>query len=315
MPKIALLDGGTGQEVFKRAGKPNSPLWSVDVMLNQPNLVTQVHSEFINAGCRTLTLNTYTATPTRLKRAGLSSSIVSIYERAKAVLNDAIISADVAVDRAGCLPPLNGSYLANPPRSFGSMLDEFRELCALQSDMDMLLIETMSNSDEALAACSAAQETGLPYTLGLRIETDGLSRSGEELSSIVEACLAYKPSGIWINCSAPEDIQPGFTQVRDAGLPYGGYANGFVSVEPLAAGHSVALLGERSNLTPEVYSNLVKQWIASGARLIGGCCEIGPDHMKMVARTLEAEHHELVSVRELLVENNINALEQDSTES
>jgi len=303
MSDIGFLDGGTGQEIYKRAGKPKSNLWSVEVLLKNPEIVSAVHKDYLRAGCRTLTLNTYTATSSRLKRAGLADLQPSIFATAKAALRIAAADTHHPVEFAGCLPPLEGSYLANPPRSFESMRDEYRKLCELQVDMDILLIETMSNSLEARAACTAARETGIPFTLGIRVETTGLTRSGETLQHLIDACIAEQPKGVWINCSSPEEIQPSFASIRRSApdLAYGGYANGFHSIEPLAAGESVSLLAERADITPEVYSDFALSWANEGARLIGGCCEVSPAHMLNLAKQLEAQGYNLNSVSRLLL--------------
>ncbi|HSG04091.1 MAG TPA: homocysteine S-methyltransferase family protein [Marinobacterium sp.] len=301
MTDIALLDGGTGQEIYKRAGKPRTKLWSVEVQLRDPDIVTAVHLDFIRAGCRTLTLNTYTATPTRLEAAGIIDRQQEIFNGAKAAMESAIASSGAVIERAGCLPPLHGSYLPNPPRRYDSMVPEYQKLCELQSDMDVLLIETMTNSTEARAACAAANQSGIPYTLGIRVEPNGLLRSGETLEACIDACLPFAPKGIWLNCSAPEDITAALPQLRGYNLPYGGYANGFISVEALAAGQSVALLGERSDVSPQRYADLTLEWAELGARLIGGCCEVSPDHLRATAEQLTARGYQLAGVAKRLL--------------
>ena len=70
MRKIQLLDGGLGQEIFRRSGMPAHPLWSTKVMMDQPEIVKEVHKDFLQAGARILTINSYTCTPTRLARDG-----------------------------------------------------------------------------------------------------------------------------------------------------------------------------------------------------------------------------------------------------
>lgn len=300
MAQIGFLDGGTGQEIYKRAGKPDARLWSVEVLLKQPEIVTEVHADFIKAGCRTLTINTYTATPTRLAGAGIAERGNQIFVQAKQAMNEAIALSSSDVERAGCLPPLHGSYLPDPPRSFDSMLPEFQQICELQADLDLLLIETMSNSTEARAACAAATETGLPYALGFRVEPNGKLRSGESLEHAIEVCLPYSPNGIWLNCSAPEDINIALPHIPNFNLPFGAYANGFISVEALAAGNSVALLGERSDITAQVYAELAQSWVDKGARLIGGCCEVTAEHMRVTAERLIASNNQLVKVSEVL---------------
>jgi S-methylmethionine-dependent homocysteine/selenocysteine methylase len=297
---VGFLDGGVGQEIFQRAGKPRHPLWSVEVMMNQPEIVREVHSDYLHAGAKTLCLNTYTATPTRLKRAAVTHSIESIYSKASKALDSIRESTDTYFDIAGVLAPIEGSYLPNPPRSYQSMLDEFRLICALQQDVDLLMIETMSNSIEARAACLAAKETGKLFTLGIRVEPNGLLRSGESIEDLLSAVQEFEPNGYWINCSAPEEVPDALEQIANHHKPYGAYANGFSSVEPLAAGNSVAELMERKDLTPQQYAKLALSWFGAGARLIGGCCAISPKHIRQTAEVLSHQGAKLVPVSQIL---------------
>ena len=68
MSSIVLLDGGMGQELIARSKQPASPLWSAHVMMDEPEIVEAVHRDYIEAGAKVLTLNTYSATPERLAR-------------------------------------------------------------------------------------------------------------------------------------------------------------------------------------------------------------------------------------------------------
>ena len=65
--QIVLLDGGIGQEIYKRAGSPESKtLWSLQIMRDNPDIVVGVHKDFINAGSKVLSLNNYAATPSNI---------------------------------------------------------------------------------------------------------------------------------------------------------------------------------------------------------------------------------------------------------
>ena len=300
MVGVGLLDGGVGQEIYQRAGKPRHALWSVEVMMNQPDIVREVHTDYLSAGAKTLCLNTYTATPTRLKRAGVTHSIESIFSLASNTLESIRESSDIHFDIAGVLAPIEGSYLSNPPRSYQSLLDEFRMICALQPEVDLLMIETMSNSTEARAACHAAKETGKLFTLGIRVEPNGLLRSGESVEELLTAVNEFEPQGYWINCSAPEDVPVALKQIAGQHKPFGAYANGFSSIEPLAAGNSVAELMERKDLTPKQYAELALDWFNTGARLIGGCCAISPKHMQQTAELLSLQGAQLLPVSQIL---------------
>ena len=82
MAEIAFLDGGLGQEIQNRAKADPHPLWSVKVMYDEPELVSAVHLDFIAAGARVITANTYTASPPRLRRDGDVSQIEDIHNTA-----------------------------------------------------------------------------------------------------------------------------------------------------------------------------------------------------------------------------------------
>jgi len=287
LKNICLLDGGLGQEIYRRASVTNAYLWSVEVMRHEPEVVQAVHRAYIDAGARVCTLNTYAATPDRLAREGLGDSLEAIHQQALQICRAAITSSGKAVDIAGSLGPLLGSYRDIPPLTDETMVNDYRRLCAAQEGVDLFLIETMTNSREAMAACQAAAETGLPYALALRVENDGALRSGESLINTIDQVRAYEPSAVLINCSEPEITTQVMPQLANCGLPFGAYANGFVSVDALPNGSTVDALERRSDVTVQAYTDWALQWIEAGASLVGGCCEITPAHIDYLHQTLE----------------------------
>lgn len=286
MRPVALLDGGLGQEIYRRARELSSPLWSVAVMLEQPEVVTSVHEDFIRAGARTLSLNTYAATPTRLREQGMLDRLEEIHEQAFTVLEKAIKAAGVDVDIAGCLGPLVGSYKVQPDRSFDDLKAEYDTLARLQSRADALLIETMTNTLEAKAACAAAQASGKPYGVAFRLEADGKLKSGESLEEAVAAVKTYKPTAVMLNCCDPEMLTSAMPRLAGLYPVVGGYANAFKTVEPMAQGGSVDVLEARIDVSPNAHTGYVRHWLADGAKVVGGCCEITPAHIHHLADAL-----------------------------
>lgn len=290
MRPVALLDGGLGQEIYRRARDVSSPLWSVAVMLEQPEVVTSVHEDFIRAGARTLSFNTYAATPTRLREQGMLDRLEAIHQQAFNVLNKAIEAAGVDVDISGCLGPLVGSYQVQPDRSFDDLKAEYGTLVRLQSRADVFLIETMTNILEARAACAAAQASGKPYGVAFRLEDNGRLKSGESLSEAVAAVAAYTPTAVMLNCCDPELVTDAMPELVGLYPFVGGYANAFKSVESMARGGSVDALEARPDVSPDTYTEEVRRWLADGARVVGGCCEITPAHIRHLADALADEY-------------------------
>ena len=301
MAEIALLDGGNGQEIVARSGKPSHPQWSLQVMLDAPGIVADVHRAYIAAGARVITLNAYAATPPRMARDGDAAQFEAAQARAIRIAQDARRTAGAAgegVRIAGCLPPLVASFHAEVAPDYAESLGHYRRIVAAQADgVDLFLIETMSNVAEARAALDAARETAVPVYLGLTISDDmsDTLRSGENLAEAVATLAEGRPDGLLLNCSTPEAITRALPILARTGLRFGAYANGFVAADALAPGGTVASLETRS-LGPEVYAGFAEDWIAQGATIVGGCCEVGPAHIALLAERLRAAGHTVTAL-------------------
>ncbi len=289
MRPVVLLDGGLGQEIYRRAHGVSSPLWSVAVMQEQPEVVTAVHADFIRAGATTLSLNTYAATPTRLRKQGLLEKLTAIHQQAFHALEQAIEATGAEVDIAGCLAPLTGSYQGAPDRCFEDLRDEYATLVRLQAAADVFLIETMTNTLEARAACAAARDLGKPFGVAFRLEANGKLKSGETLAEAVAAVGPYAPTAVMLNCCDPELMSATMPMLVDLYPCVGGYANAFKSVETMAKGGLADTLEAREDISPAAYVTHVKQWLADGVGVVGGCCEITPAHIQYMAEALQDE--------------------------
>lgn len=289
-PVITLLDGGMGQELLKRSSKEITPLWSTQVMIDEPDIVRDVHIDYIFAGARVITLNAYTMTPERLARDG---QIEDFEKLQVAAINAAISAREAAgipeVKIAGCLPPLVASYHAEVTPKYEAMLKSYSKIVAIQAPhVDVFLCETMSSIAEAKAALVAAKESGLPVWVSLTIEDNdqGLLRSGEALSDAVAMLDEFGADAKLLNCSKPEAILASWSKMKsDQGLT-GAYGNGFTSVDSLKPGGTVESMQSRTDLGPAAYAEFAMEWVTNGAGLIGGCCEVGPAHIVELSKRL-----------------------------
>lgn len=293
MTKITLLDGGMGQELLRRSSRKVTPMWSADIMLNEPSLVRDLHREFIDSGARVITLNTYTATPQRLKREGEFGQYKKLHAQAMYAAKNAIELAecnDVAI--AASLPPLVASYRPDVCVSFDESLATYRQLVELQSPAsDIFICETMSSIAEAQAACTAAIESGKPVWIALTVSDKHPTqlRSGESLQEALLALESFDIQATLLNCSQPEAISTCWPILKTQQHKIGAYANGFVSIESLYPGDTVEELEMRRDMSPEQYAKHAMSWVKDGASIIGGCCEIGPAHIKALHNKLYDE--------------------------
>lgn len=289
-PVITLLDGGMGQELVKRSGQEITPLWSTQVMIDEPDMVRDLHLDFIRAGARVISLNAYTMTPERLARDGQIEAFEKLQLAAVNAATSARNMAGIAgVKIAGCLPPLVASYRAEVAPEYEAMLASYRQIVAIQAPhVDLFLCETMASVAEAKAALMAAKESGLAVWVSLTIEDNdqGVLRSGEALKDALAMLDEFGADAKLLNCSKPETILAAWeTMQSHLGLT-GAYANGFTSVHSLRPGGTVKSLESRLDLNPAAYAEFALQWANQGAGVIGGCCEVGPAHIQAIALKL-----------------------------
>ena len=293
MSIVTLLDGGMGQELLRRSSRKVTPMWSADIMLNEPMLVRDLHREFIESGARVITLNTYTATPQRLKRENELAQLTNLHQQAMSAAQEAIELAqrnDVLI--AGCLPPLVASYRPDVSLSFEDSLATYRRIVELQSPAsDLFICETMSSITEARAACTAAVESGKPVWVSLTVsdEYPKQLRSGESLKDALLILDSFDTQATLLNCSQPEAISACWSLLHTNQRKIGAYANGFISVDSLYPGDTVEELEMRQDMSPQQYAEHAMGWAKNGASIIGGCCEIGPAHIKALYSRLCSE--------------------------
>ena len=209
MPQITLLDGGMGQELFLRSNKPASPLFSAQAMIDDPEMVVELHCDYIDAGADLIELNAYAATPERLARDADASLFEPIQKAAVEAALAARQRTGKPVRIAGCLPPLVASYHAElVPPAKQARASYARIVGQQEAAVDLFIAETLSSVVEARYVCDAVAGTGKPIWISFTVnDHDGtVLRSGETLTAGVDEAMAGNAAGILVNCSTPEAV-------------------------------------------------------------------------------------------------------------
>lgn len=291
MTEVTLLDGSIGQELVKRSGDSATPLWSTRVMIDHPELVGEVHRDYFLAGAQIATTNTYAVHRSRLERAGMAELMPSLVETA--VTQAVRARAEFPGARiAGSLGPLLASYRPDLEPDPAEAAEGFGELVALmEPHVDLFLIETVSSLQEAEGALRGTSDSEKPVWLSLTVmDEDGTRlRSGEALREIAPLLTHFDPDAVLINCSRPEAVPAALDILKSFNRPFGAYANGFTRISKafLQDAPTVDVLEQRADLDPETYADMAMDWVNQGATIIGGCCEVGPDHIREIARRLQ----------------------------
>ena len=294
---ITLLDGGMGQELVARSGDDPTPLWATRVMIDHPGMVRDIHADYFAAGASVATTNTYAIHHDRLERVGLDPMFHALHLRALAEAHEAR-AAHGAGRIAGSMGPLIGSYRVDVTQPVSVAAPKYAEIAAiLGPHVDMILCETMASVEMAEGAVKGAQAAGKPVWLSVTVDDHdgGKLRSGEPVTDLARVIAAYPVAAVLANCSVPEAMGDAMAALKTLGLPFGAYANGFTHISGnfLKDAPTVKELTHRHDLSPEKYVDFAMGWVAQGATIVGGCCEVGPAHIRALADALRAAGHQI----------------------
>ena len=166
--------------------------------------------------------------------------------------------------------------------------------------VDAILAEYVGWIDEAVAAVSACARTGLPVFLGIRhIQEDGTMQYGERLEDLAAALRDGPVAGIMLMCTAPERISVGLPRLINAyDGPVGAYPNiGYMPLAPVdpdkptMTNQLPSVSGDflqTADYYPTRVAAFAREWKEMGARIIGGCCATGPEHIMSLAPVVKS---------------------------
>ncbi len=284
--EMILLDGALGTELERRGVPTPLPLWSAQALLDAPDTVRAIHEDYVRAGADVITANTFRTTPRALAKAGRAGEVDRLVERAIALAREAAARVrgqrDVLV--AGALAPLEDCYRADlaPEPALAEREHAEQAVRLARQGVDLILIETMNSIAEARAALRGAKPAGVPVLVSFICRKNGREIwNGESLADAVRAVEPFKPDAILVNCVSPGSVADCLGEMsRETRLPLGCYPN---AGEPNMAEGTWRFDPE---WTPERFAETAAGWVARGAQIVGGCCGIGPDHIRALRMAL-----------------------------
>lgn len=281
---FTLLDGGMGQELMARSAKEPTPLWATQTMLDSPELVEEIHLDYFRAGADIATTNSYAIHRDRLKNLAIEDQFEALHINACEM---ACRARDTHGQGkiAGAIGPTGASYRPELALELESAAELYAEIAKIQASyVDFILLETMPSIQYATGAVLGASTAGLPVWLAVSVDDeDGTKlRSGEPVRDIIPLVQEQSVDALLINCSTPEAVSAAISQLKGSGITTGAYANGFTKISDAFKQKSptVSALQSRHDLDPDAYLEFAKQWRSDGATIIGGCCEVGPNHIQ-----------------------------------
>ncbi len=290
------MDGGMGRELIRRGVASRTGLWSAGALLEAPRTVVEAHRDFIAAGARIVTTNTYSCVPSYLRKAGLADRYVELAALAGRLAREAADGAGGGILVAGGLPPLEESYRSDMVIGDSEARPIYAALTqVLEPYVDLFLCETMSSIREsrnaALAALAVRAARGMPVYVSWTLnEQPGTGlRSGESIEEAFRALDDLELDGFLFNCTHPDAIEAGVEQmVKLTDKPTGGYPNRF-DVPADWTLDNEATVQERTDFEAEQFVQAAVRCVERGATLVGGCCGIGPEDIAALSARLELE--------------------------
>ena len=288
---VTILDGGLGGEIQRRVPRAAHGLWSATVLIDNPELVTQIHREYIDAGAQVITTNTYSTIPSYLGKGGLADRDVELTEAAAKLARQAAPEGgDVMV--AGALPPLSESYRADLVPSPEEATPVYENMVrAMAAHVDLFLCETMACAEEAHTAAQAALKLGggkpVYVSWTLKEEPGTGLRSGETVTTALRRLDGMAIDAFLFNCTHPEAIEAAMTELRPlTDKPAGCYPNRLNAVPEGWTLDNEVVTGTRKDLPCDLYVASILRCIDAGASIVGGCCGIGPADIRALSERL-----------------------------
>jgi methionine synthase I (cobalamin-dependent) len=291
--EVLVLDGAMGSELERLGAPMHYDIWCAAALGSHPELVRQVHRNYIEAGADIITTNTYASARHALERGGMGDKVHEWNS----------LAAQLALEARNEYSGPRSIYVAGAVSNFGNwrtpgadrLRNNYGELASILADngADVILLEMLAaDVEETLPAVEASADCGLPVWVGLSSAIDresgkvmlGIEESQEHsenstgfepLDGAVRKLMAAGGSALLVMHSDLKTTAPALSVCKDNyDGTLGAYAN---------AGY-----WQRPNWTfvdqvsPDKYGDEAMDWVAMGAQIVGGCCGIGPDHIKAI---------------------------------
>jgi homocysteine S-methyltransferase len=295
-----LLDGGLGSELAGRGYDIATPLWSAELIQDRPEALAAVHRDYLEAGAMCITTASYQASLPGLAARGLAADEIERVFRATVEIaagaRDEFMHRHPRVARpliAASVGPY-GAYLADGSEYRGNYgLDDAalvafhaRRLEMLDAaGADLLACETIPDLQEARVLRGLLESVSTPAWFSFCCRDAQTLHDGNPLDAAVEMFAAHpKVFAVGVNCCAPGIVTGAIARIRAAA------PRKLVVVYPNSGQQYDADARDwQGDGEMPHWSDEARRWFGAGASLIGGCCRIGPRHIRELA-TRESWH-------------------------
>ena len=289
--EVVILDGGMGAELEKFGASIDKDLWSGRCSIDNPKIVREVHQNFVNSGADVITTNTYASTPISMKEYGYDGYIEDWNNASVKIARQVADSSDREVAVAGSVSTC-GSWDKIEPKLLKPGFDQQISILS-DAGVDLIILEAMTSSTrtiEAILECS--NKTNLPVWLSISCALDREQNKlmlGYQESINYSKAFFYDYFEIAINKFISMHDGPilvahtDFKITNQAVKEIRKNHKGIIGAYPNNGFFEKPHWNTAEDILPKNYCEEAKLWIESGAQIIGGCCGIGPSHIKSLS--------------------------------
>jgi homocysteine S-methyltransferase len=277
-----IFDGAMGTMLYSKGIYINRSYDELNLVA--PDLVRDVHAEYVRAGADVIETNTFGANVNKLQPYGLEASVREINIRAARIAREAAGNSSLV---AGAVGPLGLRIEPYGPTSFDEAKEMFRTQISalLEGGVDLFVLETFSDISELQQAIKAVQELcDLPIVAQVTIQMDGNTLFGATAEVFTTQLAEWGADVIGLNCGVgPALVLNAIEKMRTL-------TDRKLSAQP-NAGLPRDVGGRQIYMcSPEYMAEYSRRIIQAGATFVGGCCGTTPAHIKMIADAIRQFH-------------------------
>jgi len=277
---IYVFDGAMGTRLYDKGVYINRSYDELNV--TAPDLVREVHEEYVKAGADIIETNSFGATRHKLQPYGLEARLRDINIAAARLAREA---AGDKVCVAGAIAPLGLRIEPFGPTSFDEARDLYKEQAEalLEGGVDLFVLETFSELPVIEQAIRAVRElTDLPIVAQMAIQMDGKTTFGTTPEAFAARLDALGVDVIGLNCGmGPNHLLTALEKMRSV-------TNKKLSAQP-NAGLPRDVQGRQFYMgSPEYMAEFSRRFVQVGAKFVGGCCGTTPTHIKLIADAIRS---------------------------
>ncbi|WP_373505866.1 homocysteine S-methyltransferase family protein [Aestuariivirga sp.] len=289
---VIILDGGTGTDIQRRGVPMSNNTWCAEANLTHPDIVREVHGDYIRAGADIIIANTFATSALLFNALDRDEELLELDRAAVAIARQAAAHHQVAV--AGSMstmrPVVAGSDRTSKQREWPEATA--RALFKRKADnmarckVDLIMMEMMRDVDYSLWATEAAIATRLPVWVGISVEKrpdgklTGFGREDQLLDDVARVLAATKPAVITIMHTSPNDTDEAIDVVRK-------HWNGPLGAYPESGYFKMPEWTFVDIIPPDELVAKSEEWRKKGLIAFGGCCGLGPEHIIALAKAFK----------------------------